>query len=131
MATNKDEQSLGELFAELSRETAAMVRQEVALAKTELSDKVSKLGRNAGMVGIGGVLGHAGLLTLIATVVIVLANAGLPLWASALLVAVVLLIVSYVLTQRGLTGFKREPLKPAETIDTLKENAQWAKGQLK
>jgi uncharacterized membrane protein YqjE len=131
MVTNKDERSLGELFSELSRETAALVRQEVALAKSELSEKVSRLGRSAGLVGVGGVLGHAGLLTLIAAIVIILANAGLPLWASALVVAVVLLIVSYVLTQQGLTGLKREPLKPAETIDTLKENAQWAKGQLK
>jgi uncharacterized membrane protein YqjE len=131
MATNKEEQSLGELFAELSRGTAALVRQEVALAKTELSEKVSRLGRSASMVGVGGVLGHAGLLTLIAAIVIILANAGLPLWASALLVAVVLLVVSYVLTQRGLAGFKHEPLTPTETIDTLKENAQWAKGQLK
>jgi len=131
MVTNKDERSLGELFSELSRETAALVRQEVALAKSELSEKVSRLGRSAGLVGVGGVLGHAGLLTLISAVVIILANAGLPLWASSLLVAVVLLIVSYVLTQQGLTGLKREPLKPAETIDTLKENAQWAKGQLK
>jgi len=131
MVTNKDERSLGELFSELSRETAALVRQEVALAKSELSEKVSRLGRSAGLVGVGGVLGHAGLLTLIAAIVIILANAGLPLWASALIVAVLLLIVSYVLTQQGLTGLKREPLKPAETIDTLKENAQWAKGQLK
>jgi len=131
MVTNKDERSLGELFSELSRETAALVRQEVALAKTELSEKVSRLGRSAGLIGVGGVLGHAGVLTLIAAIVIILANAGLPLWASALLVAVVLLVVSYVLTQQGLTGLKREPLKPAETIDTLKENAQWAKGQLK
>lgn len=131
MVTNKDERSLGELFSELSRETAALVRQEVALAKSELSEKASRLGRSAGLIGVGGVLGHAGLLTLIAAVVIILANAGLPLWASALIVAVVLLVVSYVLTQQGLTGLKREPLKPAETIDTLKENAQWAKGQLK
>jgi len=131
MVTNKDERSLGELFSELSRETAALVRQEVALAKTELSEKVSRLGRSAGLIGVGGVLGHAGVLTLIAAIVIILANAGLPLWASALLVAVLLLVTSYVLTQQGLTGLKREPLKPAETIDTLKENAQWAKGQLK
>jgi len=131
MVTNKDERSLGELFSELSRETAALVRQEVALAKSELSEKVSRLGRSAGLIGIGGVLGHAGVLTLVAAIVIILANVGLPLWASALVVAVLLLVVSYVLTQQGLTGIKREPLKPAETIDTLKENAQWAKGQLK
>src|SRR3954451_3056599 len=131
MVANRDERSLGELFAELSRETAALVRQEVALAKTELSEKAARLGRSASMVGVGGALGHAGLLTLIAAVVIILDSAGLPLWASALLVAVVLLVISYVLTQRGLTGLKGERLKPAETIDTMKENAQWAKGQLK
>jgi len=131
MVTNKEERSLGELFSELSRETAALVRQEVALAKSELSEKVSRLGRSAGLIGVGGVLGHAGLLTLIAGIVIILANAGLPLWASAVLVGVALLVVSYVLTRQGVSGFKREPLKPVETIDTLKENAQWAKGQLK
>ena len=131
MVANRDERSLGELFAELSRETAALVRQEVALAKTELSEKAARLGRSASMVGIGGALGHAGLLTLIAALVIIVANAGVPMWASALLVGVLLLVISYVLTQRGLSGLKREPLKPAETIDTLKENAQWARGQIK
>ena len=71
MVANRDERSLGELFAELSRETAALVRQEVALAKTELSEKAARLGRSASMVGIGGALGHAGLLTLIAALVII------------------------------------------------------------
>jgi hypothetical protein len=131
MPTNKEERSLGELFAELSRETSTLVRQEVALAKAELSDKAARVGRNVGFVAMGGALAYAGLLTIVGTIVIVLANAGFPWWASALLVAIVVLIVGYVLTQKGLAALGREQIAPVQTVDSMKENVQWAKGQMK
>jgi hypothetical protein len=127
----KDDRSLGELFSELSRETSALVRQEVALAKTELSEKATRVGRNVGYVAMGGALAYAGVLTIIAAIVIILANAGMPSWASALLVGVVVLATGYIFTQKGLATLGHEQMAPTQTIDTMKENAQWVKGQMK
>ena len=131
MPINTDERSLGDLFAELSRETSTLVRQEIALAKTELSDKAARVGRNVGFIAMGGALAYAGLLTLIAAVVVGLAALGLSSWLAALLVGILVLIAGYVFTQKGLAALRNEPVAPAQTMDTMKENAQWAKGQMK
>ena len=133
MQTNTpvQERSLGELFAELSRETSELVRHEVSLAKAELSQKAARVGKDVGFISIGGALAYAGLLTLVAALVMGLARAGLEWWVSALIVGVVVTIAGYVSTQKGLTALKREQVVPTETIDSLKENAQWAKGQMR
>ena len=130
-SSQPQERSLGELFAELSRETSELVRQEVALAKVELSDKAARVGKDVGLISVGGALAYAGLLTLIAALVMGLAAAGLEWWVSALIVGVVAVIAGYLSTQRGLTALKRERVAPTETINTMKENAQWAKGQMR
>jgi putative superfamily III holin-X len=129
--TQAQERSLGELFAELSRETSELVRHEMTLAKAELSQKAARVGKDVGLISMGGALAYAGLLTLVAALVIGLADAGLEWWASALLVGAVVTTVGYLSTQKGLTALKREQVTPTETIDTLKENAQWAKGQIR
>jgi hypothetical protein len=129
--TQLQERSLGELFAELSRETSDLVRHEVALAKAELSQKAVRVGKDVGFISMGGALAYAGLLTLVAALVIGLAQAGLEWWASALIVGLAVTIGGYISTQKGLAALKREPVAPRETIDTLKENALWAKSQIR
>jgi hypothetical protein len=129
--TQASERSLGELFAELSRETSELVRHEMALAKAELSQKAARVGKDVGFISMGGALAYAGLLTLVAALVMGLAAAGLEWWVSALIVGTIVLIGGYVSTQKGLSALKREQVTPTETIDTLKENAQWAKGQIR
>ncbi len=127
--TNREEPSLGELFAELSRETSTLVHQEVALAKAELSTKASKIGKDAAFIGAGAAIGYAGFLALVATVIIVLAAWGLPWWLSALIVGIVVAAIGGFLVQKGLDALKHEDMAPRETVQTLKENAQWAREQ--
>jgi hypothetical protein len=127
----QDQRSLGELFAELSRETSELVRHEVALAKVELGHKAARVGKDVGLISMGGALAYAGLLTIVAALVMGLARAGLEWWTAALIVGIVISIAGYVSTQKGLTALRSEQIAPAQTIDTLKENAQWAKGQIK
>jgi uncharacterized membrane protein YqjE len=129
--TQAQERSLGELFAELSRETSELVRHEVALAKAELSEKAARVGKDVGLISMGGALAYAGLLTLVAALVMGLAALGIDWWVSALLVGAVVLLAGYLSTQKGLTALKREQVAPTETINSLKENAQWAKGQMR
>jgi hypothetical protein len=127
---SRDGRSLGELFSELAQETSTLVRQEVNLAKTEMSQKASTAGKHLGVLAAGGALAYAGLLAILAGVIALL-NDVMPLWVAALLVGIVVAIVGYLLIRKGLDALKREDFAPRETIETLKEDQQWAKDQTK
>jgi hypothetical protein len=127
--THQNERSLGELFAELSRETSTLVRTEVALAKTELTEKAAHVGRNAAMIAGGGALAHAGLLAIIAAIVLLLAQSGLSPWLAAAIVGIAVAGSGYLIAQKGLTALKNEEITPKQTLESMKETAQWAKHQ--
>jgi uncharacterized membrane protein YqjE len=126
----KQERSIGELFSELANETGTLIRQEIALAKVELTQKASKMGRNAVYVVAGGVVAYAALLCLLATIILALANV-MPGWAAALLVTVVVAIVAAMLISKGLAALRRTDLAPRQTVETLKEDVRWAKQQVR
>ena len=127
---SRDDRSLGELFADLSRETTTLVRQEVELAKTEMTQKATRVLRNIGFLAIGGAIAYAGLLALIAAVIILLAMV-IPWWLSALLVGLVIAGIGAFLIWKGLNALKQEDLVPRQTIETLKEDQEWAKEQVR
>ncbi len=127
----KDDRSLGDLFSELSRETTTLVRQEVDLAKTEMSHKATAVGKDVGFLVAGGAVAYAGLLALIAAVIIGLGLLGLNWFVAALIVGLVVAGVGGFLVMRGISNLKAQELPPRETLDTLKEDAQWAKQQTK
>jgi len=130
MEQQREERSLGELFADLAREMSTLVRQEVTLARTEMTQKVSQLGRDGGTIGIGGAIAYAGFLAIVAALILGLGQF-LPLWLSALIVGLIVAGVGYAVLQRGVSALKRANLTPQETIETLKEDAEWAKDQTK
>ena len=109
------DKSIGELFGELAQEVGSLVRQEVALAKVEMSRKAAEAGKSAGMVAAGGTLAHAGLLAVIAGVILALGML-IPLWGAALIVGVVVLAVGAALAEQACQG--SEELGPGATRDT-------------
>ena len=109
MTARGDERSLGELLAELSRETGTLVRKEVELATTEMSAKLKTAGTHAGVVAAGGALAHAGLLVIVAALVIGLAQLGVTPWLSALIVGVLTIGIGYMLVSKGLTAMRSTP----------------------
>ena len=125
---SKDDRSLGELFSELAQDTSTLVRKEVQLAKTEMSQKASRVKKDVGFLAAGGVVAYAGLLAILAAIIVVL-DTFLPLWLAALVVGLVVAAVGYFLIKKGLDALKREDLAPRQTIETLKEDGQWAKDQ--
>lgn len=129
MADMRDDRSLGELVAELSRETGVLIRKEVELATTEMTAKAKKASADAGMMAAGGALLHAGLLVLIAALVIVLTDIGIAAWLSALIVALLTMGVGYMLVNRGMVRMRTTSVAPTQTIETLKETAKWTTGQ--
>jgi tetrahydromethanopterin S-methyltransferase subunit G len=130
MQQSKEDLSLGELFADLSRETSTLVRKEVELAKTELTQRAARIGKDIGFMAIGGALAYAGLFFILATVAIVLITLGVPPWLSVLLVGLVAIGAGYFLIQKGRSALKKDNLAPSQTIETLKEDAEWAKQQI-
>lgn len=125
----KEERSLGELFSELASDTGTLVRQEVALAQAEITKKATSVGKNVGFLVIGGAVGYAAALAVIAAVIIALANF-IPPWAAALIVGVVVGIAAYIMISSALAALKKTDLTPRETVETLKEDAQWLKNQV-
>jgi len=126
-----EERSLGDLFGDLTREMGTLVRQEVELAKTEMTEKASQAGKNIGSMVAGGAVAYAGFLAILAAIIIGIASLGVPTWLSALIVGLVVTGVGYFLIQKGRDALKQESLAPRQTIDTLKEDAEWAKEQVK
>jgi hypothetical protein len=129
MADRSDDRSLGELFAELSRETGQLVRKEVELATTEMTAKVTRAAKGAGVVAAGGTLMHAGLLVLMAAIVSALVQMGLSLLISALVVAAATMAIGYMLVTSGLTKIRHTKMAPKQTIESLKETATWTTRQ--
>jgi len=121
----KEDRSLGELFAELTQEITTLVRQEAELFKTEMTHKATRAGKNVAMIAAGGIVAYTGVLALVAFVIIALANV-MPWWASALLVGVVLAAIGGFLAMKGINALKHANLAPEQTIESLKEDKQWA-----
>lgn len=131
MERGRDDRSLSDLFAELARETSTLVRQEVQLAGTEMGERASQLGKPAASLAVAGAVVYAGFLALVAGVILLLGEAGMPTWLAALLVGLLLAGAGYLLVQRARAALKRADLVPRRTIDTLREDATWAKEQIR
>jgi uncharacterized membrane protein len=128
-SADPNQKSLGELFTDLTRESATLVRQEVALARTEISQKASQMGKDIGLIAAGGAIAYAGLIVILLGIAFGLIALGMAAWAAYLLVGIVVGIIGGLITWQGLSGLKRADPMPRETVETLKEDAQWAKEQ--
>jgi Putative Actinobacterial Holin-X, holin superfamily III len=123
------DRSLGELLKQLSQDTTRLIHQELELAKAELTQKGKQAGAGAGMFGGAGAIGLAALGALTACFILAL-NAVMPAWLAALLVAVVYGIIAFVLVKQGQAKIKAAgPPVPEQTVETVKEDVQWAKTQ--
>jgi hypothetical protein len=131
MDAQRDERSLGQLFGDLSRQLSTLVRQEIDLARTEVTTKAGAATRDAALIGVGGALAYAGLLVLLGAVVLLLVQAGLDAWLAALIVGILVAAIGGFLVMRGRSGLQNTDLAPTRTIETLKDDAEWAKERIK
>lgn len=136
----RDDRSIADLLKDLRDESSTLVRQEIALAKTELSEKASTFGRNAGYVAAGGaVLALGGLLLLHAVAMLVAYLIALVLpdsldalapFLGYLIVGGVVAAVGYSLYQKGMTTLKQESAVPEKTVSSLQEDKEWLKNKV-
>jgi len=125
-----DNRPLGDLFGDLATEMSNLVRQEVALAKLEVSQKAKHVGKNVGYLVVGGAIAHAAMLALIAAIIMLVAKV-LPNWGATLLVGIVVAGIAWLLISKALSALQETELTPRETVETLKEDATWMKEQIK
>jgi uncharacterized membrane protein YqjE len=124
------ERPIGELLKQLSEETTRLVHQELELAKAELTQKGRQAGQGAGLFGAAGTLGFLALAALTTCFILAL-DAAMPAWLAALLVAVAYGAVAAVLAVRGRAKVRQAtPPVPEQTIETVKEDVEWAKTQM-
>ena len=121
------DRSLGELFSDLSQQTAALIRQEMRLAKAELSGKLADAGRHAMLIGAGAAFGLAAVIALAAAIALLLIEAGILPWLAAVLTALVMGVAAFALANAGISALKTKSIAPVETIHSLKETTQWLK----
>ena len=121
------DQSIGELVKDLATETSTLVRQEIDLAKAEMTERGKQAGKGAGILGAAALVGllAAGALTacLIAALDLAMAT-----WLAALVVTVVFGAIAAVLAMTGRRQIREAaPPVPEQAIDSVKEDVQWAK----
>jgi uncharacterized membrane protein YqjE len=124
---DRRDQPVGELLKQLASETSTLVRQELELAKAELREKGRKAGPGLGMIGGAGIAALLALGTLTALLILALAEA-MPAWLAALIVTVVYGVIAGYLYLQGRKRIEDAGSPaPQQTIETLKEDVEWAK----
>ena len=128
------DRSLGSLIKELGDESTRLIREEVQLAKTEMQEKVDVYQKNGVKMAVGGVLLMGALFVLLIAV-----NRGLTalfeqfmsleiaVWLAPLILAAVAGLIGWSMVKGAQKAMKREGVAPNQTIETLKEEKDWAK----
>ena len=125
-----EERSIGELFGALSQDVALLVRQEGQLAKTEMQQKLNQVTRDLVSLASGGVVALVGGLAITAAIILLLIDpVGVKPWLAALIVGAVMGLIGWMMLQKGLKDLKRTDPTPRRTVDTIKDDIQWAKEQ--
>jgi len=119
-------ESFGELLGQLANNSSALVRDEIELAKREMSEKITRLRSAIIVVTAGAFIGYLAILALITAAIIGLANYVGP-GNAALIVGGALAIIGGITVYTGVSQMKRTNLKPEQTIETLEEDKEWLK----
>jgi F0F1-type ATP synthase assembly protein I len=122
------EKSLGQLFSELTADLSTLMRKEVELAKVETKEEVSRAGKAGGMLGGGAFAGYFALLFLSFALAWLL-DEWMHTALAFLIVGLLYAVVAAVLVVRGRARLQSVNPVPHQTVETLKEDVQWARAQ--
>jgi len=130
MAQLREERTFSELLGQLSQDLTLLMRQELQLAKTEISEKISRATSDAVSLAAGGLVAYAGALALVAGIILMLNQVmGLAAWLAAVVVSLALGIIGFVMVRGALRKLKRIEPTPQRTVKTIEDGIQWAKEQ--
>ena len=130
--------SIPVLLRDLRDETTTLLRQEVALAKTELKENASRMAGHATHIAVGGFVAYAGIIVLLIGIGhllgAVLIKAGMDpevaQWLAPSIIGLVVAIVGWVMLSKAKSAIAHDGLAPRQTIESLRDNKQWAQSKL-
>jgi Putative Actinobacterial Holin-X, holin superfamily III len=127
-AIDQRERGIGELVKDLASQTSTLVRQEIQLARAEVTQKGKVAGKGAGLLAGAAVFGLLALGALTAGLIALLDKA-MATWVAALIVMALWAIVAFVLAKAGQKALQQATPPAPQTVETVKEDIQWAKTQ--
>jgi hypothetical protein len=122
-------EGIGPLLGDLLRDLQALVRGEMALARAEIREDLTQAGRGVASLAIAAIVGLTGFIFLMLGATYVL-NLWMRMWLAAAIVGVVLVAVGGALAMSAKKSLSAQSLKPDRTIDSMKEDQEWAKRQI-
>lgn len=123
---NMSHESIGELLGQLANNSAALVRDEITLARQEMGEKVKSLRSSVATIAVGAVIGLVAVLTLAAAAIIGLSHL-IDAGYAALIVGSAIAIIGCITIRSGINRLNRTSLKPEQTIEILEEDKEWLK----
>ncbi|HEY1340522.1 MAG TPA: phage holin family protein [Bryobacteraceae bacterium] len=122
--------SLAAIVQDVLRDLQNMMRAEIRLARAEMAEKAQRAGSAAGLFGAAAVCGLLAAAAFVTTCIAALALV-MPVWLAALLMCLFLVMIGGACYAGGRSRWKQTDLAPRQTVDTLKEDVEWAKRQIK
>jgi hypothetical protein len=129
MTAPRDDRSLGELFAELSEKTSSLVNKEIQLARHEMTRSATTLARNSVRIVIGGLAAYMGAIVALIGIAWLLVDFGLQPWLGFLLVGGLTIAIGSLLAWSAVQSLKKVSVVPERTVETIKQDVEWAKEQ--
>ena len=131
--TDGQSESIADLVKDLRDDATLLLQQEMALAKTEISEKIDHLLRNAAYAIACSLVAFVGLIFVLQSVTVLiglgLKKAGLTddqvLWLAPLILGVIVAVIGAILISKGMAAMKKESLIPEKTISSLKKDKEW------
>lgn len=133
-----NENNIADLLRQLRDDTTALVREEVLLAKTEMSEKVSKAGKNVTYLAVGGLVGLSALILFLSALAYLVTDLflrqgvtpGMSAFLGFLVVAIIIGVVAAVVISKALKTLGSESVKPNRTVQSLREDKHWAQNKM-
>lgn len=130
--------SIPSLLRDLRDESSTLLRQEVALAKTEMKENVTRMGAHVAHIAVGGFVAYAGVIVLLIGIGhllgALLIRAGLDeqvsQWLAPSIVGLIVAIIGWVMVSKAKNAMTHDDLAPKQTIDSLRENKEWAQSKM-
>jgi hypothetical protein len=130
--------SIPSLLRDLRDETTTLLRQEVSLAKTEMKQNVSRMGAHAVHIAVGGFVAYAGVIVLLIGIGHLLGalfirggmDEEVAQWLAPSIVGLIVAIIGWVMLSKAKSAMTHEDLAPKQTIDSLRENKEWAQSKM-
>ncbi len=130
---NGQGRSIGGLFRDLVDQTRLLLRQELHLARAEITEKAAQAGRQSAMIVTGAIVALGGFIALIAAactglwVALIAADVEhqTAVWLAPLIVGIVVAVIGYALIHAGVSALRRMSVVPEKAAESLKETGRW------